>query len=669
MRLLLLVILPLFTASLTIANEVSPTSLKLARLLSAELREDERTEKELRSRLEKMPPLSSGHRGENAGFHSLFQPERETPLDLVIDLGQVYPVERIIVFPVQGMFRGALIEGYGFPKNFLIELSVDEEFSEPFPILESSSLPLPFRPVYPMQFALDAPTGARYLRLRVLEHWTREDGRFLSAFGEMMVLSEGRNVALYSEVKADSFTTLPDWHKRHLVDGQVDLGLPVTPEPSPSNGFLSKGSKERSADKWIEIELPRAAKVDDVVIIPAQPVDAPDQFGHGFPRKFRLLISDNPEFENAHLIADFSERPFPNPGDNTVVFPGGGFVAKFIRLEVSEMWHISTGRFSITLAEMQVFEHGENVAFGAEVTASDVHTGPVAEVWKPKYLVDGFSSQNRLIGLEPWLLGLEERDKTERKIEEVQSRIETRIERTTGFVLGISAAIALSLMALTGTLLIRRKRTLAQQQESLRARIARDLHDDLGSRLGGMRLISESLLKAEQLPESLHEDLDLLNRSSAEATDAMRDIVWLLDTRERSLEKLRLQLKLLLPSILGSMPWEFYIDEAPNAEVNFEFRRQVVLAFRESLNNAARHSKSDRYECRVSGDSENFSFEVRDWGKGFDETTVKKGLGLNNLRKRAETLNGKITIKSQAGNGTTVIFSAPYRRSKRHRLP
>ncbi len=112
------------------------------------------------------------------------------------------------------------------------------------------------------------------------------------------------------------------------------------------------------------------------------------------------------------------------------------------------MWHISTGRFSITLAEMQVFEEGENVAFGAEVTASDVFTGPVAKVWKPKYLVDGFSSQNRLIGLKSWLLGLEERQKTERQIEGLQSRIETRIERTTGLVLGFSATTALSLMTL-----------------------------------------------------------------------------------------------------------------------------------------------------------------------------------------------------------------------------
>ena len=98
-------------------------------------------------------------------------------------------------------------------------------------------------------------------------------------------------------------------------------------------------------------------------------------------------------------------------------------------------------------------------------------------------------------------------------------------------------------------------------------------------------------------------------------------------------------------------------------------RRQIVLAFRESLNNAARHSSSPQFECRVGGDGETFWFEVRDHGKGFDEATVRKGLGLNNLRKRAEALNGTVSIESQTDSGTVIRFTAPYRRSKRQRLP
>jgi len=653
------------------AEESSSFAERITRMLSPDMKKDEAALKSLRLQLDQqLPPFSPGHSGLSKGFHSRFQSEQDTPLDLTIDMGESFPLDRIAVFPVQGMFRGAMIDGYGFPEHFTVELSNNADFSNIELILDSESLPMPPRPNHPRQFVLEVPTAARYVRLRILKHWTRGDGEFLSAFGEVMALSGPRNVALYSEVEGESFTTLPDWYRDHLVDGQTDLGLPVGPKPSPTNGFLSKASKGPITDKWVQMELPEIARIDEVAIMPAQPVDAPDQFGHGFPRKFRLLISEDADFDDAKVIADYSDKRFPNPGDNPVVFPAGGYSARFIRLEVTEMWHISRGGFSITLAEIQVFENGANLAIGAVVTASDVFAKKeFLHVWRPEYLVDGYSSQNRLIGLKEWLEGLEERRNVESQIAELENRIEGRVERILGWILSTAIVVIIAFIGIVGMLLARRKRALGEQQEALRARIARDLHDDLGSRLGGMRLLSESLLHSDEIPESFHQDLDLLHRSSGEATDAMRDIVWLLDTRERSLEKLRQQLKLLVPSILGSMPWEFHVDGAPDAEVDFEFRRQVVLAFRESLNNAAKHSDSPLFECRVGGDSETFWFEVHDRGTGFDEATVKKGLGLNNLRKRAETIGGTVRIESQPDAGTMVRFTAPYRRSKRHRLP
>ncbi|MEM7143840.1 MAG: ATP-binding protein [Verrucomicrobiota bacterium] len=591
-------------------------------------------------------------------------------MEITVDLGELYPVERIAVFPVRGMFRGSLVEGYGFPKHFVIELSDESGFSDPVQVLDSQAAPIPPRPDYPMQFILKDPVDARFLRMRILEHWTREDERHLSALGELMVFANNRNVALRATVEAESFTSFPDWYQGFIVDGQTDLGLPVSPEASLTNGLLTNGSKDQYANKWIQIELPRVVEIDEVALIPAQPVDAPDQFGHGFPRRFRLLISEDADFVNSRKLFESDEWVFPNPGDNPVVFSGGSFPAQYVRLEVSELARISTERCNLSLAEVQVFEKGVNVAKGAAVSASDVFDMErFLDVWRPEYLVDGYSSQNRLIGLEEWLDGLDERREVETRIAELTNSIETRVHDTLGWVLSGAVLVVLTSVGVTGMLIVRRKRSLARQQEALRGRIARDLHDDLGSRLGGMRLLSESLLGAEELPEEMRGDLDLLRQSSGEATDAMRDIVWLLDTRERSLEKLRQQLKLLVPSILGSMPWEFHVDAALDAEVDFEFRRQTVLAFRESLNNAARHSKGTLFECHVGGDQENFSFEVRDNGIGFDESSVKRGLGLSNLRKRAEVLNGEVLVTSTLGSGTIVRFTAPYSRSRKHRLP
>ncbi|MEM0895789.1 MAG: ATP-binding protein [Verrucomicrobiota bacterium] len=665
----LLLTLPSSASAESPTKESSPFAQRLAKWLRPSVREDKDSLARFRERLAELPPLSPGHSGRNIGLHSRFQPRRDTRLDITIDLGSYHPVERIVVFPVRGTFRGTRVGGYGFSPHFVLELAIDADFSELVHSVDSQSVPLPPRPDFPTQFVLEEPIEARFLRLRVLEHWTREDGRYLSAFGELMVLANNRNVALRAKVDAVSFTSFPDWHHAFIVDGQTDLGLPVSSEPSQTNGFLTQGSRDQLAKRWIQLELPRVVEVDDVTLIPAQPVDAPDQFGHGFPRRFRLMLSEDADFANAQTLYESEEWVFPNPGDNPAVFAGERHPTRFVRLEVSELSRINLERSSISLAEMQVFEDGENVALGAKVTASDVFdVERFLDVWRPEYLVDGYSSQNRLIRLEDWLDGLDERREVETQIAGLENQIETRTQHTLSWVLGGASLFALSSMGVIGLLIVRRKQSLEQQQEELRARIARDLHDDLGSRLGGMRLLSEGLLGAEELPEELRGDLDLLRQSSGEATDAMRDIVWLLDTRERSLEKLRQQMKRLIPSIVGSMPWEFHIDGAPDAEVDFEFRRQVVLAFREALNNAVRHSGSDRVECRIGGDTENFSFEVEDWGRGFDEASVKRGLGLNNLHKRADTLKGKTHIESTPGTGTVVRFKAPYRRIKQHRL-
>ena len=74
---------------------------------------------------------------------------------------------------------------------------------------------------------------------------------------------------------------------------------------------------------------------------------------------------------------------------------------RHVRLEAEALWHTSEGRFALALAEMQVYSGGENLALGATVVASDIlMVEHLLDVWHPKYLVDGFSSQNQLIELD-----------------------------------------------------------------------------------------------------------------------------------------------------------------------------------------------------------------------------------------------------------------------------
>jgi hypothetical protein len=250
-------------------------------------------------------------------------------IDIVLALGETRAIDRVAVFSVSTVFQGEIVAGYGFPRRIRIEAAQDSGFERAELLFDSTTTEPLSRPEFPVQ-AVTSGLSTRFLRLRVLEHWKRGDGRYLAALGEIMVLSGGRNVALRARVDTESFTSLPDWSRENLVDGQTDLGLPIGPEPNSSNGFLSLSESVPATQTWVQLELARPAQIDEVWLIPSEPFDAPSQHAHGFPGRFRVVLSSTPDFASPHWIADHSAIAVPNPGDNPVLLPAGGTTARFV---------------------------------------------------------------------------------------------------------------------------------------------------------------------------------------------------------------------------------------------------------------------------------------------------------------------------------------------------
>ncbi|MEX0324328.1 MAG: histidine kinase [Puniceicoccaceae bacterium] len=646
-------------------REDDALSYRIARGLRPSIRENERALEQLNARRELLPLLAPGRHGDSLGFHSRFQKKVDDRLDILIDLGSERSIDRITLFPVSTVFQGETIAGYGFPKDFKLEASNDPEFEEAILIYQSKAPDNDSRPEYPVQ-VFKGDLTARYLRLQVLEHWSRADGRILTALGEVMVLSKGRLVSIEGTVVAKSFNSLPDWSSANLIDGQTDLGLPIEPVPSSSNGFMTQATQSPDTTKWVQLELPKTALIEEVSLYPTQPLDAPSQYSHGFPRRFRVLAAMNPDMADARVIADYTEKAFPNPGDNPVFIPGDGQPARYIRLEAEELWHISNDTYALALSEIQVMEQGQNVAVNSAVTAIDIGSTqpPFNEVWDPSYLLDGFSSQNRLISLEQWLDGLEERKLLDKQIQQLEEDNRHAAESTILGILVFGSGTVGILLWLIMYNKVRRRREIISKQRELRTRISRDLHDDLGSRLGGMRLISESLLKDPELPELMREDIDMIYRSSGEANEAMRDIVWLLDSREASRSNLVQHMRQLVPSVLGKVEYQIEVDDIPDQDLDFDFRRHVLFSFKECLGNVSKHANARNVQVRIGGDTTRFFFEVRDDGKGFILDSDSTGRGLNNLRSRAASLEGSIEIDSAPEKGTCVRLNSPIRLRK-----
>jgi ligand-binding sensor domain-containing protein/signal transduction histidine kinase len=191
----------------------------------------------------------------------------------------------------------------------------------------------------------------------------------------------------------------------------------------------------------------------------------------------------------------------------------------------------------------------------------------------------------------------------------------------------------------------------------LRLRIARDLHDEVGSNLGSISLLSEVMPKSTAgSPEEVSE----IRRIAVQTIESLRDIVWFLDPASDKLAEMILRMKEVSRAMLPAVPFEFETagGEAPVVP-SLEFRRNIFPIFKEILHNIAKHARARRVNISVTVTPRNFLLRVRDDGIGFEEARVRKGNGLKNLRRRVGDLKGKIDFQTAPGAGTTVVVSLP----------
>lgn len=197
--------------------------------------------------------------------------------------------------------------------------------------------------------------------------------------------------------------------------------------------------------------------------------------------------------------------------------------------------------------------------------------------------------------------------------------------------------------------------------ERVRTRIATDLHDDIGSNLSVVAGLSE-MLRQQVSNEHVAEQLSVIAKVSRRSVDAMSDIVWAVNPQKDHLRDLIQRMRRFASDAFSAHNIHL-VFEVPDADQNIrlgaETRRQVFLIFKESVNNAARHSGCAEAKVSVAVTKDSLSFSVADNGKGFDAESIEAGEGLFSMRQRAKKIGGELIITSSAGTGTTVLLKAP----------
>jgi len=241
--------------------------------------------------------------------------------------------------------------------------------------------------------------------------------------------------------------------------------------------------------------------------------------------------------------------------------------------------------------------------------------------------------------------------------------------QTWWFSAGTVTAAALALTLLVRYLVkrrLRRRLELLELQQSLeneRRRIARDLHDELGARLTGITHLGELAMRSSQSPSEMYTQLAALTNRVRQLMGIMDEVVWTINPQNDSLPNIVSFLSDYMERFLAptNIRWRLDTDpDFPNIIVPAQARHNLLLAAKETLNNAVKHASATMIRMRIQMANGQLEIIVSDDGRGFDLTEVRTGSdGLMNIRKRMELIKGTVEFQSGRDKGTTVKLSAP----------
>ena len=195
--------------------------------------------------------------------------------------------------------------------------------------------------------------------------------------------------------------------------------------------------------------------------------------------------------------------------------------------------------------------------------------------------------------------------------------------------------------------------------ERLRLRIANDLHDDIGSDLSALALESDLLARRMSDGDPGRERLRAVGGTIRKAADNLRDVVWIVSPDRDSVCDLAERMREVASKLPPDLVCEFRCEgKAPSAALHLEFKRHILMMFKEIMHNVASHSRASRVEVDLDLDRTRLRLCVQDNGIGFDPSAHHGGRGLRSLRARAAAIGGTLTIDSSHGRGTLICLEA-----------
>jgi signal transduction histidine kinase len=224
-------------------------------------------------------------------------------------------------------------------------------------------------------------------------------------------------------------------------------------------------------------------------------------------------------------------------------------------------------------------------------------------------------------------------------------------------------ASALLLTALAIFLFYKNRLARLLEMERMRTRIATDLHDDIGANLTRISLLSE--VAKQKSTNGSGNLLTSIADIARESVASMNDIVWAISPDHDSLLDLTRRMRQHAEEVFAfrEIDLDFNASSASDLKLSVGVRRDVLLIFKEAVNNAAKHSDCSRVAIDFRCENSALRLSIADNGKGFDSAENYDGQGLRSMTRRAVALGGNFKIDSR--DGTTIRFELPLEEANR----
>jgi len=194
--------------------------------------------------------------------------------------------------------------------------------------------------------------------------------------------------------------------------------------------------------------------------------------------------------------------------------------------------------------------------------------------------------------------------------------------------------------------------------EKERTRIARDMHDEIGSKLTRISFLSELTRTTPPSSPEREQQLAGIARTSRELLATLDELVWAVNPRNDNLEHMASYLCQYAGEYFQNTATECCLElqsQLPHCVLTSEMRHNLFLAFEETLNNVLKHSKASQVRIRMFNSNGTFEISVVDNGCGFNPTAQSEsGNGLPNMRQRLKDIGGQCSISSHAPHGVNV---------------